>query len=293
MLSGGLLTLNKPKGITSTRVVEKVRRKLKTKVGHTGTLDPIATGVLILLVGKATRFSWLFLSMDKSYRVSALLGIVTDTYDLEGSVLEEKEVNVSCDDVVKILEKFRGEMEQTPPPYSAKKIEGKRAYRLARKGIVPQLKPVKVKVYELKLLRCDIPEFELYMKVSSGTYVRSLIHDIGRELSIGAVVKELTRESVGPFTLGESVDLKEFLKSDDPWSYVVPIDRALSFIPKVSLDTFSGKKILSGNPVLLREEPGDGYVRIYIDDSFVGVGVVTGKVLKPERLLVSQSPAKT
>lgn len=293
MNSGGILLIDKPKGITSTKVVEKVRKRLKTKVGHTGTLDPIATGLLILLVGKATRFSWIFLNMDKTYRVKALLGIKTDTYDLEGEVLESREVKVSCEDLVKATDIFVGEIEQTPPPFSAKKVKGKRAYSLARKGLTPELKPVRVKVYEIELISCEIPEFELRIKVSSGTYVRSLIHDIGKELSTGAVVKELVREEIGPFSLKDSVSLKDFLNSEDPWDYVIPVEEALSFLPKVSLDYFNGKKVLSGNPVLVGNGVKEGYVRIYIDDTFVGIGLLRSGVLKPERLLISGEILKT
>ncbi len=285
----GVLPVNKPKGITSTRVVEKVRRKLWVKVGHTGTLDPMATGVLLLTVGGATRFSWLFTGLEKEYKVKALLGLITDTYDLEGKVLEEREVNVGCDEIEKVLEEFRGELEQVPPPFSAKKVSGRRAYKLARKGIKPELRPVKVTVYEIKLLECSPPEFELYLKVSSGTYVRSLVHDIGGKLSTGAVVKELVRLSVGPFRIEDAVELDDLLKARDPWSFLIPVDKALSFLPSVSLDFFNGRKVLSGNPVLLRGNVPRGYVRIYVDSTFVGVGTVDSNVLKPERLLIPES----
>ncbi|RLJ70997.1 tRNA pseudouridine55 synthase [Hydrogenivirga caldilitoris] len=284
----GLLVINKPRGITSTRVVEKVKKKLKAKVGHTGTLDPLATGVLVLLVGKATRFSWLFVEMDKTYRVTALLGFSTDTYDVEGKILKTAEVSVDCGEVKRALEDFRGEIEQLPPPFSAKKVEGKRAYRLARKGIQPQLKPVKVKVYELSMERCEPPELELKMVVSSGTYVRTLIHDLGQRLGVGAVVKELVRESVGPFSLQESVGLEEFLSSSDPWSYVLSMEEAFYFLPKISLDFFTGKRILNGNPVLIKNKVQDGYVTIYIDSLFVGIGSVKSAILKPERLVLPE-----
>jgi len=153
----GVLIVNKPKGITSTRVVERVKRKLKTKVGHTGTLDPIATGVLVLLIGKATRFSWLFLNMEKIYRVTALLGVSTDTYDIEGNVLKRSEVDVRCEEIEELLSTFRGSIEQFPPPFSAKKIEGKRAYKLARKGIRPKLKPIRALFTSLRWKNVNHP----------------------------------------------------------------------------------------------------------------------------------------
>lgn len=281
----GVVLISKPKGLTSTRVVEKVRKRLKVKVGHTGTLDPIARGLLVLTVGKATRFSWIFTGLEKGYRVRGILGVITDTYDLEGEVLLRKEVRVGCGEVERVLEEFRGEIEQVPPPFSAKKVGGKRSYRLARKGLRPDLKPVKVKIYHIELTWCQIPEFEVYARVSSGTYMRSLINDIGNKLSSGAAVKDLTRESVGPFTLREAVELEEFLASEDPERFVLPIDDALGFLPRVSLDYFSGKKVLSGNPVLVSNQLPEGYVRIYIDETFVGVGSYRSGVLRPERLL--------
>jgi len=284
----GVLIVNKPKGITSTRVVERVKRKLKTKVGHTGTLDPIATGVLVLLIGKATRFSWLFLNMEKIYRVTALLGVSTDTYDIEGNVLKRSEVDVRCEEIEELLSTFKGRIEQFPPPFSAKKIEGKRAYKLARKGIRPKLKPIRVFIYELEMEKCEPPEVELLMKVSSGTYVRSLVHELGERVRAGAVVKELTRLSVGPFSLEDAVSLEELLTSEEPWEYVLPLEDAFSFLPKVSLDFFNGKKVLNGNPVLLKDEVRDGNVTIYIDDTFVGVGRVESGILKPERLIIPE-----
>ncbi|MDQ7081877.1 MAG: tRNA pseudouridine(55) synthase TruB [Aquificota bacterium] len=285
----GVLLIDKPKGWTSTRVVEKVRRKIKVKVGHTGTLDPIATGLLVLLTGRATRFSWIFQKLPKTYEVTGLLGVVTDTYDLEGDVLEEREVKVSCEELEGVLENFRGEIDQVPPPFSAKRIRGKRAYDLARRGIKPDLKPVKVTVHRLDLKDCRIPEFTLIAEVSSGTYVRTLIHDIGRELSCGAVVKDLVRKKVGPFSLEEAVSLDEFLSSDDPDRFIMRVDEGLSFLPPVNLNAFDGRKVLTGGQVLVSGSAERGYVRIYVDGDFVGVGLLAGGVLKPERLMTPKS----
>jgi len=253
----GLLILRKPSGITSSQVVEKIRKRLRTKAGHTGTLDPLAQGVLLVLLGKATRFSWIFTELRKRYRVKGRLGMETDTYDVEGNLLAEKEVSVRCDQLREVLRSFRGEIEQIPPPFSAKRIGGKRAYRLARKGVKPPLKPVRVKVYEINLLSCNIPEFEIETLVSSGTYIRSLIHDVGQKLSTGAIVTELIRTEVGPFSLDSAVDLDELLKDEDPRRFVVPVEEGLSFLPAVFLDRFRG----------------------------VGVGSLRGGILKPERLI--------
>lgn len=285
----GILLVTKPKGWTSTRVVEEVKKKLRTKVGHTGTLDPIATGLMVLLTGRATRFTWIIQELPKTYEVTGLLGVITDTYDLDGRVVERREVKVSCGEVEKVLERFRGEIEQVPPPFSAKKVKGKRAYELARKGLKFELKPVKVKVHRLELIGCDIPEFTVLAEVSRGTYVRALIHDIGQVLSCGAAVKDLTRTKVGPFSLGEAVSLEDFLSSERPEDFVKPVEEGLSFLPAVSLDRFQGKRVMSGNQVFIGERDVSGYVRLYVDGVFVGVGLARGGVLKPERLMVPKT----
>ncbi len=293
MKKEGVLLINKPKGITSTRVVEKVKRRLRTKAGHTGTLDPIATGLLILLVGRATRFSWIFLELDKTYRVEVLLGVETDTYDVEGRIVAEREVNVTCEDVEKALPLFRGKLVQIPPPFSAKKVGGKRAYRLARKGEIPQLKPIEVNVYSLEMVRCNLPRVELLMRVSSGTYVRSLVHDLGKSLGTGAVVENLVREKVGTFSVEEAVDLETFLQSENPWVYVMDVEKALSFLPKVDLSFFHGRRILTGNPVLVERDLPEGYVRIHINETFIGVGEFRSGILKPRRLLLPEDTPVT
>ena len=283
----GLLLIDKPKGITSTRVVELVRKKLREKVGHTGTLDPIATGLLLLLVGKATRFSWLFLNLDKSYEVVGELGLTTDTYDIEGEVVQRNDASVDCEALKKVLEDFKGDIEQVPPKFSAKKIRGKRAYKLARRGEEVELKPVKVRVHSLELVRCTPPYFEVRTTVSSGTYVRTLIHDIGQALGVGAAVVELRRTAVGSFRVEEAPTLEDFLSFKEPYNLLIPTDKALSFLPSVSLGSVLGSKLVHGNSVPLQECSLDGYVRVYVGGRFVGVGLVKECLLKPERLMAS------
>ena len=281
----GVLLIDKPKGLTSARVVEKVKRKLKTKAGHTGTLDPIATGLLVILTGRATRFAWIFQSLDKEYVTDAILGIRTDTYDMEGRVIEKRDVKVNCEEVRRAVESFGGEILQKPPPYSAKKIGGKRAYRLARKGEEPELKPAKVNIKEIKLTYCSPPRFSFYCVVSSGTYIRSLVNDIGLKLGTGAVIENLRRTGVGVFRIEDAVVLEELLSSEDPIRYLIPIEKALSFLPEVRVDAFTGDRVLKGMSVVLREFSAEGNVRIYVDDKFVGVGLVRSGILKPERLI--------
>ncbi len=281
----GVLLIDKPKGITSTRVVEKVRGKLRTRAGHTGTLDPIATGLLVILTGRSTRFAWIFQGLDKGYNTDALLGIKTDTYDVEGRIIEEREVKVDCNEIRKVVERFSGDILQTPPPFSAKRVKGKRAYRLARKGKDPELKPVRVFIREIKLTDCLPPRFSFYCLVSSGTYIRSLVNDIGNRLGTGAVIESLRRTQVGVFRVENAVTLEEFLNSEDPEKYLIPVEQALSFLPQVRVDAFTGDRLLKGMSVVLKGFSEEGNVRIYVDEKFVGVGLVRSGVLKPERLL--------
>jgi len=206
-----ILLIDKPKGITSSRVVELIRRKLKAKTGHTGTLDPIATGLLIILTGKRTKEASLFLKMDKAYEVRATLGIETDTFDSEGKVLRQSDNGVTREELERVLKEFRGDIWQTPPPFSAKKIEGRKAYELARKGLRVDIPPKKVSIYSLELKEFEFPYFILTCDVSSGFYVRSLVHDIGAKLGVGSIVIEVRRTRVGRYFVEQAKDLQEIL----------------------------------------------------------------------------------
>ncbi|RTZ67906.1 MAG: tRNA pseudouridine(55) synthase TruB, partial [Aquificaceae bacterium] len=173
----GLIAVNKPKGLTSTEVLNRIKKKFGvSKVGHTGTLDPFAEGLLILLFGKATRLAEYYQKLPKRYIAGGILGIETDTYDITGNVVRQTQGNYpSREEFEGIVNTFRGEILQVPPPFSAKKVRGRRAYKLARKGKSINLQPVKVKIYEIHLLEYNPPRFTLDVKVSGGTYIRSLI----------------------------------------------------------------------------------------------------------------------
>ncbi|WP_461829654.1 tRNA pseudouridine(55) synthase TruB [Aquifex sp.] len=284
----GVLLIDKPKGLTSTRVVEKVKRKLGQRVGHTGTLDPIATGLLILLVGRATRFAWVFQGLPKTYEFTVQFGAETDTYDAEGQVLKTYEGELDCSKLEQIIHRFIGEIEQTPPPYSAKKVKGRRAYELARKGVAVELKPVRVFIYNFELINCNPADktASFVVEISSGGYVRSLAHDIGRELGIGGFVKELRRTKIDAILVSEAVKLEEFLSSENPEEYLQPVDRVMRFLPEVRLNSFQAGKILKGQSILTKLHDYNGLVRIYDNDKFIGVGELKGGVLRPRRLLV-------
>lgn len=206
-----MLLVDKPKGITSARVVAKIKNKVNVKVGHTGTLDPLATGLLVVLTGKRTKNASLFLKLDKAYEVKVVLGMRTDTYDLEGKVLSRNSDPVTQEELEQVLQGFRGQIWQTAPPFSAKKIEGRKAYQLARKGLAVDIKPSKVTVQSLELKEFQYPEFVLTCEVSSGFYVRSLAYDIGEKLGVGAAVAEVRRTRVGAYRVEDAKTLDQIL----------------------------------------------------------------------------------
>ncbi len=215
--NSGLLLVNKPQGPTSHDVVDQVREITGIeKIGHTGTLDPQAEGLLILLIGrKATKKQSEFLNLDKEYEAKIKLGEETDTCDSEGEVVKTYEGDwPERDEIASLLDQFKGGYHQVPPAYSAKRVEGKRAYKLARKGEKPELKPEKVDIYELELINYSAPEIEIRMKCSKGTYVRALARDIGKKLGCGAHLTFLKRTKIGDYSLEDAVLVSE-LNSDN------------------------------------------------------------------------------
>jgi len=206
-----MFLVDKPKGLTSSQVVQRIKKKFNVKVGHTGTLDPLATGLLVVLTGRRTKNASLFLKLDKAYEVKAVLGVETDTFDSEGRVLKRSDNEVNRDELEMAMKEFHGDIWQTPPPFSAKKIAGRKAYQLARKGISVDIPPKKVSIYSLELKEFQFPYFTLACEVSSGFYVRSLAHDIGKNLGVGASVVEVRRTRVGPYHVEQAKDLEELL----------------------------------------------------------------------------------
>lgn len=207
----GIVVVNKPQGITSHDVVSAVRRKFNMKrVGHAGTLDPLATGVLIILLGKSTKLFDKFQTFDKAYRATFKLGTVTHTADIQGRVLSQKPFEeITQDKVEEAMKKFVGNIEQTPPMVSAVKVGGKRLYQLARKGIEVERQPRKIHVSLLKMVSFLSPLVEFYVECSKGTYIRQLAHDIGDFLGCGACITQIERTQVGPFLIAEAVKLED------------------------------------------------------------------------------------
>jgi len=206
-----MLLVDKPKGLSSFGVVARIKRRFKVKAGHTGTLDPLATGLLVILTGKRTKDASLFLKMDKAYEVKAILGIETDTFDTEGRVLRQSDNEVTRAELEEVLKEFHGDIWQTPPIFSAKKMEGRKAYQLARKGVNINIPAQKVSTYSLELKEFQFPYLTLACDVSSGFYVRSLVHDIGEKLGVGATVVEVRRTRVGPYHIEDAKRLQEIL----------------------------------------------------------------------------------
>jgi tRNA pseudouridine55 synthase len=268
----GILIIDKPEGFTSHDVVARLRRILKTKrIGHTGTLDPFATGVLVMLVGKATRLAQ-FLDKDKKeYDATIRFGFETDTGDKTGNPKSEVQSSkfVSKEEFENALKIFRGEIEQTPPMFSAKKVEGKKLYELARKGIEIERNPVKVKIYEIektengKRKTENTSEANIRVVCSAGTYIRTLAEDIGKKLEIGAHLTDLRRTGAGQFNLLKAVtleELKEIVSENKLGEVLISMNDALAHLPKVILDdekiknTQNGKKLRFENGAIANSQ---------------------------------------
>jgi len=284
-----LLPVYKPPGPTSTAVLNELKRHFGfKKIGHTGTLDPFAEGVLILLLGKATRLAPYYQELPKTYEAVGVLGVDTDTYDLTGRVLRTEEPPPVEEEKFKsALREFKGEIEQVPPPFSAKKIKGKRAYKLARRGKSVELKPIKVKVYSIEPLWLNPPEFAFRATVSGGTYVRTLVRDLGKKLGSIAATKRLVRTSVGSIKTEDCFTLEELLKERSPERFLKRADAGLENLKAVKLNDAQIRRLARGLPVEL-EAPLAGPVRILDrEGNLVAMGEAKGGILKPKRVFIS------
>ncbi len=249
----GVLVVDKPVGLTSHDVVQIIRNGTNIRrAGHTGTLDPRASGVLVVLLGPAVRLSEYVSASDKRYQAVLRLGTRTDTYDAEGTVMGISPVDITEEQFQASLSKFVGEIEQVPPPYSAIKVQGRRAYDMARKGEEVELAPRKIKVYNLDLLEWAPPEAVIDVYCSSGTYVRSLAHDMGEDLGCGAHLIGLRRTKSGRFSLRDAVPLTKLREAFDKgnwYQYIIPAAEALTDWPAVELTTEQVETIRHGNRI--------------------------------------------
>jgi len=292
----GVLLLDKAAGITSNKALQEVKHLYRAaKAGHTGSLDPLATGMLPICLGEATKISAFLLDADKRYRVLCRLGITTTTGDADGDVVQSRDASgVTMKQVEQLVPDFSGSISQVPPMYSAVKHQGQRLYALAREGIEVERKPRTVQIHELLLHSLREGLLDLEVSCSKGTYVRTLVEDIGEALGCGAHVVELRRLSVGPFE-GDMVTVEQLraaLEADEAGDFssidrfLKPIDSGISDWPDVHLDPDAAFYMRQGQPIQVPHAPTEGWVRIYDQSRFLGVGEIQddGRVA-PRRMI--------
>lgn len=271
----GIINVYKESGFTSHDVVAKLRGILhQKKIGHTGTLDPEATGVLPVCLGNATRLCDMITDKSKEYRAVLLLGVSTDTEDATGKILSTKAVNVTEEDIIKAVKSFIGEYNQIPPMYSALKVNGKKLCDLARKGIEIERKLREVFIYDIIIKKIDIPEVTMTVKCSKGTYIRSLCRDIGEKLNTGGTMKSLVRTRTGIFSIENAVKLSEISKNmedNNIDSLIMPTDSFFNEYPAVNVSGRNEMLVKNGNMIILPEFKGNN-IRVYLsDDLFAGI----------------------
>ena len=282
-MANGILIVDKPDGWTSQDVAAKLRGVFHEKrVGHGGTLDPIATGVLPIFIGRATRGVEFFESAEKEYIAGLRLGTVTNTQDTTGEVLETNPVTVTREDVEAALRRFTGELDQLPPMYSAIKINGQKLYELARKGKEVARTPRRITIFELELLGGEDSDYTLRVRCSKGTYVRTLCHDIGAALGCGGCMSALRRTAAGGFTLRQAITMQQlldFTAENDPQALLMPVDALFAQHPALIVTLAQAARIKNGADVRDRSFP-DGTFRVYAEDgSFLMLGRSEGGTL--------------
>ena len=296
----GILVLDKSSGLSSNAALQRVKRLFNAaKAGHTGSLDPLATGVLPLCFGEATKFSSYLLNADKGYRTTVARGQVTDTGDSEGEIVARCDASdLTLEQIEQALEAFRGEIEQQPPMYSALKRNGQPLYRLARQGIEVERESRSIRIDELRVesfQRGAVAELDLHVSCSKGTYIRSLAMDLGAALGVGGHVTRLRRTRAGSFVLKDAIsyDALEVLANDFSAgsldACLLPVDSALDHIPRVTLPEASAFYLRQGQPVLVPKAPCDGMVRVASEaGEFLGLGeVLDDGRIAPRRLVAS------
>lgn len=284
----GIININKEKGYTSHDVVAKLRGILKQKkIGHTGTLDPEATGVLPVCLGNATKLCDLLVEKEKEYIAKVQLGVRTDTQDMTGQILETSKVEVTVEDILKVMQEFLGSYDQIPPMYSAIKIQGKKLYELAREGKEIERKARRVTIYEIELLEAELPFFTIRVKCSKGTYIRTLCEDIGNRLGCLAAMAELQRTRSGQFdlssalTLGEVEEKMRLYEETEKKSheFILPVDRFFADCDILKFRKEAEKLMINGNPLeekwVMEEQAKIADLkkyRVYIGDNiFIGI----------------------
>jgi tRNA pseudouridine55 synthase len=286
----GILPVEKGPGVTSFQVVAHLRHLLRApKIGHGGTLDPEATGVLPILIGEATKLTPYLTLLDKEYLATVRLGVITDTQDMAGATLETRPVpTLDRGAIEATLRGFVGVISQVPPMYSALRRGGRRLYELAREGIIVDREPRQIVVHAIALEAVELPELTLRIRCGKGTYVRTLAADLGAALGCGGALASLIRTRVGPYVLATAVSWTELDAApvgEALWARLLPTDSALVAYPAVHLDPAQAARFIHGQAVAVRGVP-EGPLRVYSPDgTCLGVGLGRGETVKPERLL--------
>jgi tRNA pseudouridine55 synthase len=288
----GVLLVDKPIGPTSHDVVSRVRKASNMKrVGHAGTLDPFASGLLLILLGQSTRLSEYLLGLDKVYDARARLGIETTTHDPEGEVVTEVEdlSSVTREGVEEVLDGFRGEILQEPPVYSAKKVKGEAAHRRVRRGEVVELEKARVTIHQIALASLDLPELDFQTRCSSGTYIRALGRDLGRGLGVGAHLTALRRTAIGDFSVEDALSLEDLDQIDDVATRLVPPSEALAHLPSVAVSDGEALKLKQGQflPLESPDLPEGEAVRILLNGELLAIGERNGDHLRPRKVLAT------
>lgn len=289
----GILIINKEKGCTSHDIVYKVKKIFNEKVGHTGTLDPLAEGVLPILIGKGTLCSKYLINHDKKYVVNLALGQKTETADLEGKIIEEKNIpdkSLTQSKIEKVLKSFIGKQQQMPPIYSAIKVNGKKLYEYARKGQNVEIKPREIEIYDIKLMNIDAQKKQIQFEVfcGKGTYIRSLCEDIAEKLETVGYMESLKRIQVGDFKIEESSKIQELEENKEDTKYleskIISVEEIFENKEKIKLDDKKMQLFLNGVKITQNQE-NDIY-RIYDkNEKFIGIGIIQDKLLKRDIIL--------
>jgi tRNA pseudouridine55 synthase len=289
----GVLLVDKPSGPSSNQVLQSVKRLYGArKAGHAGTLDPLATGLLPILFGQATKFASFSSEASKAYDATVLLGVRTTTSDVTGEIVEQKPVQCSVQTVRSMLDRFRGSLEQIPPMYSAIKRAGQPLYRMARRGEVVDREPRPVRIDVLELYGTRGDEIDLHIECSKGTYIRVLAEDIGTELGCGATLKQLRRTRVGTFRVTDaiSLDALQGMTQQERASALLALDSGLGEMPQLALSAHQAQRIRQGRTVDLERKAVtvEGVVRLYVAESgsFMGLGEICGGTLRALRLIL-------
>ncbi len=283
----GILLVNKPKEYTSHDIVAIVKKITGEKVGHTGTLDPNATGVLPLLIGKATRISKYLINHDKTYIATVKLGIKTDTADSEGKIIEKKEViNLSEENVKNTLKNIIGKQEQVPPMYSAIKVKGKKLYEYARRGQDVKIEPRKIEIYDTNLLEYKPKEAEIVFEIScsKGTYIRTVCEDIAERLNTVGYMKELNRTKVGEFSIEKSISIEEVKNNEELLKgHIISIEKFFENKERINLNDKELELFLNG--VKIKKDYNDDIYSVYNKNNFIGIGNVENCRLKRDVII--------